>query len=264
MNTSFKARLLARELLVGTFVKSTDHTAVEVLCHAGLDVLCLDAEHVPFGAARLDTSILAARANHMPAIVRVADDSPHALLAALDMGATAVQVPHVVSAASAQRIARACRFGGDGTGRRGYAGSTRAAGYGTRRMSDHLHDSDRDIAVIAQIEDAAALAELPRLVEVEGIDALFIGRVDLAVSLGASRVDDPIVDDAVQMICEACRQANKTVGLFCADATDVDTWRNKGASLFLIGSDHSFMLNGAKHLVSALRSPQPLTKSRGS
>src|SRR5476649_354689 len=73
MNDSFKARLLARELLLGTFVKSTDHTVTEVLSRSGLDVLCFDAEHVPFGAARLDTCLLAARANGMPAIVRVAD-----------------------------------------------------------------------------------------------------------------------------------------------------------------------------------------------
>ncbi|MFM0187988.1 aldolase/citrate lyase family protein [Paraburkholderia nemoris] len=253
MNDSFRSRLQARELLIGTFVKSTDHTVTEVLCRSGLDVLCLDAEHVPFGSARMDTCLLAARAHQMPTIVRVADDSPHALLAALDMGATAVQVPHVTSASTAERIAKACRFAGEGPGRRGYAGSTRAAGYGTKPMAQHLLDSDSNIAVIAQIEDAAALAELPQLLQVEGIDAFFIGRVDLAVSLGANRIDDPMVEAAINIICASCREAGKSVGIFCSDATEIEKWRANGASLFLVGSDHSFMLRGAKELALSVR-----------
>ncbi len=182
MNTariaSFRRRLLDRQSLVGTFLKTPSAGVAEIIGLSGLDCLCVDAEHAPFDRAALDAVLLATRAQDLPSLVRVADAGRSGILNALDLGATGVVVPHVDSAAAAAALVSACRYGPDG---RGYAGSTRAAGYTSRKMADIIAEANRSVCVVAQIEDAAALPEIDAIAAVDGIDCLFVGRMDLTV-----------------------------------------------------------------------------------
>ena len=102
--------------------------------------------------------------------------------------------------------------------------------------------------VVAQIEDVEALDQIDAIAAVDGIDALFIGRIDLTVSLGCESPDDPKVIAAVERIVAACVAASRPVGMFVSRAADVALWREKGATLFLLGSDHGFVRDGAKAL----------------
>ena len=128
----FRDRVRARERVIGTFVKTPHHGIVEVLGRSSLDFVVLDAEHAPFDRPALDAALLAAHAVDLPTLVRVPRPEPAEILSVLDLGATGVMVPHVTDARSANAVAAACRYAAaDG---RGYSGSTRAAGFGTRRM----------------------------------------------------------------------------------------------------------------------------------
>lgn len=246
---SFSQRLRAGELLAATWVKTPHMHVVEVLALSPLDLLVLDAEHAPFGRQELDACILAARAGGKPVLVRPASAAHEHLLQALDGGADGVIVPHVRSAAEARDVVRACHYV---TGGRGFAGSTRAAAYSTLGMVKH-HAAAKDIAVVAQIEDAEALDEIEAIAQVEGIDALFIGRADLTISLGETNSDAPQVIAAVDRICAAGRAAGRAIGMFLARPGDVPQWRDKGASLFVLQSDQEFLLKGATSLAEAIK-----------
>jgi 2-keto-3-deoxy-L-rhamnonate aldolase RhmA len=245
---SFRDRLRAGELLSGTWVKTPHPHIVEVLALSPLDVLVLDAEHAPFDRAALDICILAARAAGKPVLVRPASAAPEQLLQALDGGADGVIVPHIVSAQQAAEIVRACHYVSGG---RGFAGSTRAAGYTTLGMARHRQAAG-GVTVVAQIEDAEALEAIDEISALDGIDALFIGRADLTISLGAETPYDPSVVAAVERICAAGKAAGRTVGMFLSRASDVPIWREKGASLFILQSDQEFILAGAAALAAAV------------
>lgn len=245
----FKEKLASGDTLAGTFVKTPHPHVVELLALTGLDCLVLDAEHAPFDRAALDLCILAARAAGQPVLVRPASGSPEQILNALDCGADGVLVPHIRSAAEARDLVTACHYGPGG---RGFAGSSRAAGYTTKGMAAH-RAAARGVSIVAQIEDAEALPEIEAIAAVAGIDALFIGRADLTLSLGADTPDDPKVVEAVERICAAGRAAGRTVGMFLPRVADVPEWRAKGASLFLLRSDQEFLLEGARALGQAIR-----------
>lgn len=249
----FRQRLLSGEALIGTFVKTTSPVVVEVLAGTSLDALCLDAEHAPFGRRELDGCLAVSTLADMPTLVRVPTGAPADLLNALDLGACGVLVPHVVTAAAAQAVARHSRFGRGG---RGYAGSTRAARFGGKTMTDHLRDSASRTAVVAQIEDVEAVDAIDEIAAVEGIDCLFIGRIDLTVALGVDSPDHPSVIEAVETVCAACKKAGRRVGMFVANLSEVPRWRARGASLFLLASDHGFLTAGANALTERFRSGQ--------
>ena len=247
---AFRDRLRARDLIVGTFVKTPHPSVVEALAPSGLDCICLDAEHAPFDRGDLDVGILAARATGQVALVRPSSGAPDAILNALDLGAAGVVVPHVRSAREAAEVAGACRYGAGG---RGYAGSTRAAGYGARPMPEHLARSAEEVCVIAQIEDLEALDEIDAIVAAPGLDAVFVGRIDLTVALGAASPMDAAVIAAVRRIVEAGARAGVAVGMFTPALDEIADWRALGASMFLLSSDHAFMQAGARSLAAAVR-----------
>ena len=118
-------------------------------------------------------------------------------------------------------------------------------------MPDHKAASTAKTVVIAQIEDVEALAEIDEIAAVEGIDALFVGRIDLTISLGCESPDDERVIAAVDRIVTACVAAGRPVGMFVSRTGDVAMWQDKGATLFLLGSDHGFVRDGAKAMRAA-------------
>ncbi len=248
---TFRHRLLSKEILIGTFVKTPSPIICEVLGLTELDTVCLDAEHAPFGRIELDNCVQALRAAQMPSLIRVAANSQEYILQALDYGATGVVVPHVTTPEQAEAVVRAARFGEGG---RGYAGSTRAAGYTTKPMQKHLNDSATETTVIAQIEDPTAVAAIDEICSVDGIDCLFIGRSDLTVALKADSPHDDEVIKAVEKVCRAGQGSGKTIGMFVPDDTEAKKWMAQGATLFLLSSDHTFIINGANRLIEALKS----------
>lgn len=248
---TFRKRLNDGDLLIGTFVKTPSPIVAEVLSLSELDVFCIDTEHAPFGRLELDLCVSAFRASDRPSLVRTANDSPTEIRNALDSGATGILVPHVTSAAQAEAIVKAAHFGEGG---RGFAGSTRAAEYTTKSMADHITDSREQTTVVVQIEDIAALEHVAQIAAVEGVDALFVGRIDLAVAMQKS-VSNEEVMATVRDICAAGQSEGTAVGMFTPNLDEIPDWRDAGASLFLLNSDQSMILAGANALAGKVRDP---------
>lgn len=249
MTTTFRARLRARDVLVGTFVKTPSPVIAEILGLSGLDCVCLDAEHAPFDRGTLDGCLMGLAGTSMPVLVRLPSGDPSHILGALDSGATGVLVPHVTSGEGARAAVKASHYGAGG---RGYAGSPRAARYTTRTMQEQRALADEQTVVVAQIEDAQALDVLGDILAVPGLDAIFVGRMDLTVSMGADSPSHPDVLRAVERIVAAGGAAGIAVGMFVPTMGELDRWLNAGATFFLLGSDQQFVLDGARALATAV------------
>lgn len=247
--SKFKQSLLSGQILAGTFQKTASHDVVEILSLSGLDFVCLDAEHAPFGRAQLDACLAVARARGFPALVRTPDSQPAALLQVLDAGATGIVVPHIASADAAEAVAKAARFGHGG---RGFAGSTRWAGFATRPMGEVLVQSQQETVVIVQIEEPEAVDAADAIAATEGIDGLFVGPADLSVCLGTTDPTSAPVREAMRHVGEACKQHGKAFMTFAPTTDSAHELQNLGVSVFFIGSEHSFMMTMARHTAAAL------------
>jgi len=250
--TGFRARMMQGDLLVGTFLKTPTVEMVEILAMAGFDWVCLDAEHGPIDRRSMDAPIAMGRAIGLPVVVRVPVAAPEAILQALDCGAVGVLVPHVNGVDKAREVARWAHFGEGG---RGYAGSTRWAGYAGTTIAENLARDRAETVVIAQIEDAAALDVVEAIAEVPGIDSLFVGPADLAVALGVSSLTDPAVLGGYDKVAAAARRCGRNVSTFAATAEAAIALRARGVTAFLIGSELTFVLNGARAAADEARKP---------
>jgi 2-keto-3-deoxy-L-rhamnonate aldolase RhmA len=239
----FREKMLSGAPLAGTFLKTPSIEIIEVLAKSGLEFLCLDVEHAPFDRARMDGCMAIARALDFPMLVRVGDSSPREILQALDAGAVGIVVPHVDSVEKAQAVAKAARYGHGG---RGYAGSTRWAGFATRPMPDILEQSRNETVVIAQIEEPEGVDVASGIAAVEGIDALFLGPADLSVAYGYEHQNSDELMAAFESVGQACKAAGKAYVTFVADAAKAKELQKYGLSVFFVASEHSWMLNGAR------------------
>jgi 2-keto-3-deoxy-L-rhamnonate aldolase RhmA len=234
------------EFHVGTFVKTTSPQVIEILGGSGLDFAVLDAEHAPYDRAALDLAMIAGRAVNLPLFVRVLDRTAAGLLSVLDMGAAGVLVPHVDTEQDAREVVAHCRYvGGD----RGYSGSPRAAGYGALGMKQALAQGDRNV-VVCQIESVAAVENAARIAAVAGVGALFIGRADLALSMGLDNAQDPRVLEATEGVIRATLAAGKAVGMFIGSNAERDKYRALGVGWFVQGSDQSLLRQAAQAISS--------------
>ncbi|SNT01912.1 HpcH/HpaI aldolase family protein [Tropicimonas sediminicola] len=247
--TTFKQRMASGEILAGTFLKTPAYEIIEVLARSKLDFVCLDTEHAPFDRARMDACLAIARALDFPVLVRLPTGTPVEILKALDSGAIGVVAPHVDSAEKARDIARAARFGEGG---RGFAGSTRWAGFATRPMKDVLQQSIDETIVIAQIEEPAGVEAAADIAAVDGIDGLFVGPADLAVCYGKTDMSDPKVLDAMRRTGAVAQTAGKAFMTFAANSSAAPALIDMGVTMFFVASEHAFMLRGANAEADAL------------
>ncbi|MBX3620395.1 MAG: aldolase [Rhizobacter sp.] len=227
---------------VGTFVKTTSPQVIEMLGGSGLDFAVLDAEHAPYDRAALDLAMIAGRAAALPLFVRVAERTAAALLSVLDMGAAGVLVPHVDTDDDARAVVAHCRFvGGD----RGYSSSPRAAGYGALGMKQAIEHGDRNV-VVCQIESVAAVDHAARIAAVPGVGALFIGRADLALSMGLDSAQHPRVIEATEGVIRSTLAAGKSVGMFVGSNAERERYRALGVSWFVQSSDQTLLSQAAR------------------
>lgn len=254
--SAFRDRFLAKDILLGTFLKTPTGHATEVLGSVGFDFVVIDEEHAPFDRGTTELTLLAARAAGTAGIVRVSDATPSKLLAALDDGATGVLVPHVSSPEKARQVVSACRYKG---GRRGFSNTTRAGAFGSVGLWDHVAAQDARVTVIAMIEDPEALDQLDDILAVEGLDGIFIGRGDLTVALGAPGMDSPETLEVTRRIAAAAGRAGKPFCLMAANGAEAARFQDIGASTFIVSSDHGLMRQTAARLVKEFDALRPHT-----
>jgi 2-keto-3-deoxy-L-rhamnonate aldolase RhmA len=239
---AFRERLLAREPLIGTFMKTPGAHNTEIIGGLGYDFVVLDAEHAPWDRGTLDTGLLAARAFGTAGIVRIARPDATSILSVLDDGAIGIMVPHVDSARKARDIVSWSHYKGGSRG----LGIGRGGEYGARG-ADHLPFADRTTTVIAMIEDRQAIDVIDEIAAVPGVDCLFLGRGDLGLSLSNATGPAPTITEAVEIVAAAARKHDKPLAAVVQSMTaDEAKWlMDLGVTGMMVASDHGFLRQAA-------------------
>lgn len=244
---AFRGKLARRERLLGTFVKSTDPAVVEIVAQAGVDFIILDTEHRAIPQANLTTALLTARLYGLPVLVRVADSRASTISLALDEGALGIVVPAVSSAAQAHCVTAAARYRG---GTRGFSPSVAANGYGALPADTYQSMADAAITVICQIETLGGLESAKDIMETPGVDAAFIGPVDLAHALKEQQDErSQSLERAIEDISATASAVAKPLGIFAPSTDFLSTPQAKGMSYFAIGTDFSLLKQSVTSVV---------------
>jgi 2-dehydro-3-deoxyglucarate aldolase len=256
-----KARLTERltepDALYGLWLSLGSPAAAEALTHAGFDWLCIDMEHSPNDSGEVEHQLRAIAAPHLPseAVVRVPSHDAWLVKRVLDAGARTVMFPGIDTAEQAALAVRHTRYpdAAHPDGLRGVAGGVRAAGYGARR--DYVQDANAQIAVIAQIESAQALANVDAIAATPGIDCLFVGPADLMASLGhLGDSKHPDVEAAFLKIVEAAEAAGIASGIMAMDTSAARYFHEMGFRVIALATDVVWLVRATRQALLEVRS----------
>ena len=234
-----KRRLLEADggVMWGLFTSLADPVAAEISAGAGFDVVVIDAEHGPNDLRTILTQLQAVNGAPVEVAVRCWSHDAADIKRVLDIGARTLVVPMVDTAEQATALVAATRYPPEGI--RGVS-TARAAKWG--RIANYHAGANDQICLIAQIESATGLENLERICAVDGIDAVFIGPMDLASSLGYLAGGTlPAVIDLVTKAVERIHATGTAAAVMATSPELVERYSTAGARFIAVGVDTSLL-----------------------
>src|SRR5579871_453342 len=234
---------------IGTWLQLHHLHATRLLAAQGcFDWMLVDFEHTPVDlsvAAHLFSTISDITQGRVTPLARVATGTIEQIKWALDCGAQGIVVPMVNTPQEAADAVRFARF--PPQGERGGGGLAPHLGFGIDRPQ-YMQKANEQILVGIQIETKQAVANIEAILDVPGIDLIFIGPNDLHMSLGLPArfwSDAPDFLAAVERVVTGCHRRNIAYGTLCREARVVKERIAEGFTLLGMGSDVHFMLTFA-------------------
>ncbi|QXJ26590.1 4-hydroxy-2-oxovalerate aldolase [Actinomadura graeca] len=180
--------------------------AAEIASQAGYGAVILDIEHGAFDLAALDRFVPFLRALGVEVLAKVLAPERGPIQQALDFGADAVVIPHVLGVEHAREVTAYAKF--PPLGDRSFAGG-RTTSYGGYD-DPWVHRQDRGTRCLPMIEDARALEQAAEILALPTVDGVFVGPSDLSLrrGRGAYRRDDGDFADLAR-IADAAAAASK-------------------------------------------------------
>lgn len=255
LSGEFKAKVLARQWVCGTFLNLGSPVTVELAGNSGYDWLLIDHEHGPGGEDTLLHQVQAAAATPAAPIVRIAFNETPRFKRALDVGAHGVMVPLVNTPAEAKAAVAATRYPPRGI--RGVAKFHRGAEFGTRFDEYYAHAHEW-LLLVAQIETPEAVHNIAEIAAVDGVDVLFVGPTDLSYNMGIpDQLEHANFKAALQTVAAAAKKSGKAAGILVHNASLIPMCRELGYTFVALGSDGGSAAAGLRQNAAALRDAAP-------
>jgi 4-hydroxy-2-oxoheptanedioate aldolase len=202
--SSMRDRLRGGEVLIGALLDIPHPTLVEIIGYAGLDFIVLDHEHMVRDLETLLHCIRAAEAAGIEPLVRVGSVDQSLITRIFEAGAVGVLVAHVKTADDAAAIVAAARYAPEGIRGEGFA--RQRALYKLDRPRRPVHETaNRDVIVIAVVEDPEGVENIEAILDVDGVTAIAPGQADLAAALGGISMDSDEVNVLMSKVKDAVR-----------------------------------------------------------
>jgi 4-hydroxy-2-oxoheptanedioate aldolase len=245
-----KRALAERRRQVGFWLSSMSPVIAEIAAAAGFDWLLIDMEHTGNELGDVAHALRALVGGTAEPVVRVPWNEPVIVKRLLDLGARSLLFPYVENEAEAAHAVAATRYPPAGV--RGYAGTTRANNYG--RVKDYARHSADDICVLVQVESPGALAAVPAIGKIDGIDGIFIGPNDLAANSGfLGNAGAPEMRAAIKAGLERIKAAGKAAGTLNYREDEAKTLFADGFTFVAVSGDVGVMAREADRIARAFR-----------
>lgn len=250
---TFKAALSAGETLFGCWLALADTYTTELMGTAGFDWLVIDGEHAPNDLRSILGQLQVLQSSSSHAVVRVPVGETYMLKQVLDAGAQTVLVPMVETAEQARHLVRAVTYPPDGDRGVGYALS-RAAQFS--KITDYGLTADAQICLLVQVENLVGLGNLDAILEVDGVDGVFIGPADLAADMGRmGNAQHPDVQAAIMDALRRIRAAGKAPGILSTQDAMTNAALAAGAQFVALSADSLLLSHAARALCAKWKAP---------
>ena len=249
------------EQTIGLWLSLANTYSAEAMSKLGFDWVCVDMQHGLIDYTDLVNMLPAISNSDAMPLVRVPWNEPYEIMKALDAGAYGVIIPMVNNRKEAEQAVMACRY--PPLGNRSF-GPIRGALYGGRGYALEANDQ---IACIAMIETAEGIANADEIMSTSGLNGIYIGPADLALSMGLPAMGDQPQDEhlvVVKELLEKCRAHKIAAGIHTSSLEYAQKYLALGFNFVTLGSDSGHMAkNAARELAAARGTAETKRESSG-
>jgi 4-hydroxy-2-oxoheptanedioate aldolase len=247
-------RLKAGETLFTAWSGIADSVTVEAVARTGFDVVTLDMQHGAHHEDSVARGILPILHAQKHAVVRVPVGRFDMASRALDFGAEAVIAPMINSADDARRFAASMKY--PPLGERSWGPSLALPRRGNPDAQGWLKNANSDTISFAMIETRQALDALDDILEVPGIDAIFVGPGDFSIAWSNGDRIDTMLEEmmpAIEHIGRRVLDAGKLTGIFAVNPSISGRYVDMGYRFIALGTEAAYMALGAADLIGRAR-----------
>jgi 4-hydroxy-2-oxoheptanedioate aldolase len=232
-------RLAAKGYILNGYCAMPGAFSAELYAGQGWDAVTLDLQHGLIGYESAVAMLQAIAASGVLPLVRLPWLDPGLIMKMLDSGALGVTCPMINDAASAERLVRYAKY--PPRGERSMGPIRAAAIYG----ADYPERANRTTSVLAMIETTEAVENIDAIAAVEGLDGIYIGPADLAVSMGKPvqlEAPDPAVEAAIAHVLERVTARGLVCGIFAPTPERAWALVERGFRFVTLSSDARALL----------------------
>jgi 2-dehydro-3-deoxyglucarate aldolase/4-hydroxy-2-oxoheptanedioate aldolase len=210
---ALKQTLREGRAALGTWVFEFNTPGIaRLLASAGADFVVYDMEHSGFGIETIRALVSQSRATDLAVLVRPPAGEYHLIAPLLDVGAGGVIVPKVGTASEASKVVEACLY--CPSGHRGAAFSIAHDDFHSDDVAAKMKDANEAAVCGLLIETRAGVENISSILSVPGIDLIWLGFLDLSISLGIpGQFTHPEFEAAISAILKACETHGIPAGI---------------------------------------------------
>lgn len=254
MVNQLKKKLENGEKVFGTFFTGGNMGTMECLGYTGLDFVIIDIEHGPFDTETAMNLIRAAENVNLTPIMRIADVSHKEIQRAVDIGAKGLVVPCLRTLDEIKKMVSLAKF--PPVGNRGFI-KGRACGFGYQEWAKDINQfmqiSNEQLLLLPQCETVECLDIIEDVMEVEGVDGIFIGPFDLSIAMGIpAQFNHPDFIAAIKRILKASHQNHKPAFIFTGTLEDASKYIQAGFDGLAHTVDVTVLIDAYKEIVNEL------------
>jgi 4-hydroxy-2-oxoheptanedioate aldolase len=231
-----------------------DALTLELVSRLGFEVVTLDMQH---GGHHEDSVVrcippITGQGKH--AVVRIPVGRFDMASRALDFGAEAVIAPMINTVEDAKRFAAAMKY--PPVGERSWGPTFGMPRSGIKDSAEWLKTQNARTLSFAMIETRQAYGLLDEILDVPGIDGIFVGPSDFSIAWTGGAEQNPNLEDMMEAIADIgarTRKAGKFAAIFAIDPTISGRYAAMGYQMIALGNEQYYMRLGADNMIAAAR-----------
>ena len=236
--------------MAGAWCNLASSITTEMAAIAGFDWVLIDQEHGPGDSMTLLQQMQAIGTRPCAPITRIAWNEMPRFKQALDLGSAGIMIPYIETAEDATRAVSYMRY--PPAGIRGVASSPRATEFATN-FDTYFAEANHNLLTITQIETARATQNAAKIAAVEGVDVLFVGPMDLSISVGMpGKFEDKNYRAILAKIATAARECGKAAGILLPSTQLLELVYEMGYRFVAAGSDGGMVMQGMQNNRNAM------------
>ena len=246
---SFKRDIKAGRKVTGIFLSEIAHpNLVRLTRVAGADFMVIDCEHGYFDYSQVASIAAIGTTTNFPIIVRIPEIDRGCIQKYLDSGVEGIWAPDVRTVEMAKALVTFSKY--EPLGKRGISTMRPHSEYNPGKLTDYIRKANDTTMVFLQIESREGANNLDSMLDIAGIDGVFVGPNDMACDLGhTGNFNTPDMEECIEDVVRTCKNHSMPCGIVASNPDYLRHWAEKGMTMFSCNSEIGLLKKGIQQML---------------